>query len=187
MKNAKLSKTRRKKLSSLTLLLGLLFLSLFSWELYIRNRPTRLAFASTPQLEERSEYKEDKTPTVLKIQNAGIELPVIPASFEGNTWPTTSKGTSFLSSSTLPGDIGNTVIYGHNWSNLLGPLFKVLPGDTIKITTKDGTQFTYTVQFTQVVDPTQTYILNNTSDSRLTLYTCTGFLDTKRFVVTAFL
>lgn len=185
MRNVRLSKKRRKKLSTITLILGFLFLSIFSWELYIRNRPARLAFASTPDVEQ-TVIKEDKTPVVLKIERLSIELPIIPASFEGQKWPTTQKGVSYLTSSSLPGE-GNTVIYGHNWPNLLGGVYKIQPGDTITLITMDGTDYSYTVAFTQVVDPTQTYILNNTNDNRLTLYTCTGFLDTKRFVITGLL
>ena len=41
------------------------------------------------------------------------------------------------------------------------------------------------IEYTQVVTPDQTHILAPSDDRRVTLYTCTGFLDRKRFVVTA--
>ncbi|MBI2029367.1 sortase [Candidatus Gottesmanbacteria bacterium] len=164
------------KPSKFFLILGIFFLSLFSWELYLRNRSSRLAFASAPS--QSSSINMD-TPVIIKINSVGIELPVIPASFDGKNWPTTTKGASFIPES--------NVFYAHNWSNLFGPLAKVKPGDSIEIITKDGKTYTYTVAFTQEIEPNQTYILNQTIDSRLTLYTCIGFLDSKRFVVTAFI
>ena len=49
----------------------------------------------------------------------------------------------------------------------------------------NGEERNFLVEYTSVVDPNQTYILSQTKDKGITLYTCTGFLDTKRFVVTA--
>lgn len=176
----------KKGKSTVFLIFGIVFLLLFSWELYLRNRPSRLAFATVPSSLDYEVMSEDKTPRVIKIESVRIELPVIPASFDGKNWPTTTKGVSFISSSALPTK-GNSVFYAHNWSNLFGPLVKVKPGDTVELTTADGTRYLFTVAFTQVINPDQTYILNQTVDSRLTLYTCIGFLDSKRFVVTAFI
>lgn len=157
---------------------------MFSWELYLRSRPSRLAFASKPP---QSSNTSTDTPVVIRINSVGIELPVIPVSFDGKNWPTTNQGVSYLSSSGIIGEIGNGVFYGHNWSNLFGPLIRVKPGDNIDIITKDGKTYKYTATFTQIIEPDNTYILNPTADERLTLYTCIGFLDSKRFVVTAFL
>jgi sortase (surface protein transpeptidase) len=50
----------------------------------------------------------------------------------------------------------------------------------------DGVKKEFKVEYTATVDPSQTYIIDNTKDTRITLYTCTGFLDSKRFVVVAF-
>lgn len=49
----------------------------------------------------------------------------------------------------------------------------------------DGTTRTFTIDQTAVISPTQASVVNPTLDTRLTIYTCTGFLDTKRFVVVA--
>ena len=47
----------------------------------------------------------------------------------------------------------------------------------------NGEVIKYEVYETRTIKPTDVSILNSTSDSRLTLYTCAGFLDTARFVV----
>ena len=85
-----------------------------------------------------------------------------------------------------PWEFGNSILYSHNWSSLLGPLTKAKPGQKIIITFDNGRKEKFVVEHTQEVGPDNTEILSQTEDSRLTLHTCSGFLDTKRFFVTAF-
>ena len=92
---------------------------------------------------------------------------------------------SYLATSPLPGHKGNSILYGHNWKSLLLDLPKVKPGQSVFITNHNGTKQRFIVEYTAVVDPSQTYIIDATNDTRITLYTCTGFLDSKRFVVVA--
>ncbi|MGB2731849.1 MAG: sortase, partial [Microgenomates group bacterium] len=49
----------------------------------------------------------------------------------------------------------------------------------------NGMKRTFIVQVTANVSPDQTNVLKQSHDKRLTLYTCSGFLDTQRFVVVA--
>lgn len=114
-------------------------------------------------------------------------LPVYMAEVANNRWETTDKGISYLRSSAIPGEIGNSIFYGHNWKSILADLPTIEPGDMIVLSMDDGSALRYEVEFIQIVEPTDTNILNQSEDMRLTLYTCTGFLDSKRFVVTAIL
>jgi len=102
-------------------------------------------------------------------------------------WETTDKGVSFLDTSAIPGQLGNSIMYGHNWNSLLGNLKNVSPGQKIEIIDKNGLVTEFIVEIVQEVDPSNSDILAPTNDKRLTLYTCSGFLDSKRLVVTAFL
>ena len=95
------------------------------------------------------------------------------------------SGLSYLSSSPIPGEWGNSILYGHNWPNLFGPLKKIQKGDPVEVELSSGQTRTFEVVMTDTVTPNQTHILSKTDDVRLTLYTCTGFLDRNRFVVTA--
>ena len=73
-----------------------------------------------------------------------IDLPIYPASINGTSWETTTKGVSYLKNTPTPGEIGNSVMYGHNWTNLLGPLVRAKPGQKIEITrieTIGGTRY----------------------------------------------
>jgi len=128
--------------------------------------------------------KETTLPIQITIPSLSVRLPVIPAKYEKNSFQTTAHGVSYLSSTALPGTQGNSIFYGHNWPNLLGRLSDIRQGDEI-IVTQGNAEIIYTVVYTSVVAPNETHIQNNTTDMRLTLYTCTGFLDQKRFVATA--
>jgi len=151
-----------------------------------RRNPDRLRFDIDNIKIERAEENIDKKPVLLRIKDLGIELPIYEAEIkDNNKWPTTTEGISYLVSSPIPGEIGNSILYGHNWANLLGNLTKAKPGQIVEIIFSDWSRKIFTIANTQVVSPSQTEILKNSDDTKLTLYTCTGFLDSKRFVVTA--
>jgi len=76
-------------------------------------------------------------------------------------------------------------LYGHNWTNLLGPLVHAKPGQRIYISYADGSVSTFKIQATALVSPQDTSILAPSNDIRVTIYTCAGFMDSQRFVVTA--
>ena len=102
-----------------------------------------------------------------------------------NRWTISETGVSYLTTSAIPGQVGNSVIYGHNRNEILGDLPQVVDGDPIYVILESGDFVKYQVAETKVIQPSQVEILNQSADSRLTIYTCTGFLDTARFVVVA--
>jgi LPXTG-site transpeptidase (sortase) family protein len=162
---------------------GLVLTLVASAHLVQRYNPSRLNFSQPPIHQQSAPSKN--YPTRLIIPKTATNLPVIIAREPKVHWDTTDKGVSYLSTSPLPGMIGNTIMYGHNYTNLLAPLTYVRPGDEIIIRSSTGEQITFTVKFVTRVTPDQTNILAPTSDRRLTLYTCSGFLDRERLVVTA--
>lgn len=122
-------------------------------------------------------------PIGLVIKDLGIRLNVFPSEVKSNNWESTTQGVSYLLNSNLPGETGNSIIYGHNWPSLLGDLVNIKKGQEIDIYMSDKTVKRFIVDNILVVTPEQSSVLNKTDDKRLTVYTCTGFLDTKRFVV----
>ena len=150
------------------------------WE---RNNPNRLSFQLSRNSKTTAESAEK--PSILSVPSANIALPIIPASIADGKWEDTKQGVSYLSNSPVPGHVGNSILYGHNWPTLLGNLSKVKPGDTISVSFTSGDTKKFTVRFVTIVTPDETHILNQTDDKRLTLYTCTGWFDSKRLVVTA--
>lgn len=161
--------------------LGFFFLGFGIFLLSERLSPRTVVFAAV------QDSPKVITPTRLTISTAEIDLPVFSASIIDKQWDISREGISYLSSTPLPGRQGNSVFYGHNWHNLLGNLKKVTPGDTIVVTNNNGDQFKYIIHFVSVVSSNETHIYQNTPDYRLTIYTCTGVLDSKRLVVTAIL
>lgn len=114
-----------------------------------------------------------------------IDLPIEEMAFGTKGWQVSDTAASIASSSARPNEHGNIVIYSHNLKRLFGKLSRVRIGDTITLTTQDGEEHPYTVTHTVTVTPDQIDILKPTTSEVLTLYTCTGLFDSKRFVVQA--
>lgn len=172
-----------KFLTALGILLVVFGIFLF-WE---RTNPNRLAF-SLDSFENQNQSTNPSTssgPNKITIKDLNVNLPIIPAKIKKGDWETTKKGVSYLSDSPLPGEQGNSIMYGHNWPNLLGNLTKIKKGQKIEVTFNNGETRNFEVVNISIVEWDHTYVLNQTKDTRLTIYTCTGFLDRKRFVVTA--
>ena len=128
---------------------------------------------------------ESKKPFGLKITKANINLNVEESQIVNGNWEVSRDGVSHLNTSSIPGNDGNIVIYGHNKSNILGSLNTVKNGDEIIITTRDNEVHKYVVKSVEVVSPSRVDVINPTEKEVLTIYTCTGLLDSKRLVVKA--
>lgn len=121
----------------------------------------------------------------LKIPSLGIDLPVSEGEMKDNRWPTSTKNLIHVSTTKLPGTPGNSIIYGHNWESQLGDLDQIKVGDEIVVTLSDNSKKIFQVSEIAEVSPNQSDLLKDSIDTRLTLYTCSGFLDSKRLVVVA--
>jgi sortase (surface protein transpeptidase) len=147
-----------------------------------RNNPERLKFKGNIATATTS---AELLPIRLEIEKQNIDLTVIPARVTKNNWETTDRGVSYLVGSGIVGGIGNAVFYGHNWKSLLGNLSKIKPGDSIKVGLNNSQVENFIVEYTSIIDPTQTHILYPSNDRRITIYTCAGLFDSKRFVAVA--
>lgn len=169
--------------SKTLIFVGILFLFLGSVLYVHRLSPTRLAFAETPQV--ALMRTTSKNPLRLVIKSLSIDLPIFPAVISNNRWTTSHYGISYLATSAVPGDYGNSILYGHNWERLLGNLKNVKVGDIIEITYDDTSKRTFIISHIQIVSPSDVSILAPTNTPQITLYTCTGFLDSERLVTVA--
>ncbi len=172
----------KRLVSTLFISIGCISLLLGSFFAIQKSSASRLAFATAPVgVHETAESQA----TRIVIKSVGVSLPVSEAVIKDNTWEVSTTGVSHLQTSPAPGEKGNSIIYGHNWASLLGSLPQVKPGETITVQYADRKEKLFTVWYTAIVSPSETAIVFPTKDTRLTLYTCTGFLDSKRFVVIA--
>jgi sortase A len=89
----------------------------------------------------------------------------------------------------LPGEPGNVGLAAHR-DTFFRRLGEIQAGDKVQFVTPDGT-YLYRVESTQVVEPHDTWVLNPTDDSVLTLVTCYPFRYVgsapQRFIVRAHL
>lgn len=122
----------------------------------------------------------------IAIPSLRLNIPVYEAELQGNRWQYSTIGISHLSSTPWAGQPGNAVYYGHNWPNLLGNLYSAKIGDFLIITTSTGSDLTFVITSFETVTPDRVSVIAPTNDTRLTLFTCIGFLDSKRLIVTAF-
>lgn len=175
-----------KLISRLFILAGIVFYAFGFYNIYLKENPKQLAFDQY-QVSQSSHAENNKMPVKIAINAVGISAPVYPAKLVNNLPQTTDKGASYLTESPIPGEQGNSIIYAHNWRNLFGPLTNIQTGEEVEVTYADGTKKKFTIEYTSVVNPSDSTILAPSSDTRITLYTCTGFLDSKRFVAIAVL
>ncbi len=129
-----------------------------------------------------SEYFDPNStlPVKITINNVGINVPVKVAP----NYQFSDNEAIFIKSTQDIGG-GNSVIYAHNWDKLFGKLKKVKINDDITINLANGKQVNYRVDQIHTVPADTINILKPTTNSYLTLFTCTGFLDKDRLVVVA--
>ncbi|MCJ7550249.1 MAG: class D sortase [Anaerolineae bacterium] len=113
----------------------------------------------------------------------GVDAPVV----EGDDWESLKKGAGHYIGSANPGERGNAVISAHN--DIYGEIFRGLPelsvGDEITLQTLT-TSYTYVVEQTRIVAPTEISVMDSTSTPVLTLISCYPYrVDTHRIVVIA--
>ncbi len=119
----------------------------------------------------------------LQIPALGVDAPIV----QGDGWEQLKKGVGQHIGSADPGEKGNVVLSAHN--DIFGEIFRDLdrlkPGDEITVYTNQRA-YTYVVSESQVVEPTQVGIMENTSQPTLTLISCYPYLvDNQRIAITS--
>lgn len=124
-----------------------------------------------------------------------IEIPKIGVSkfvVEGVDPADLKKGPGRYPGTVQLGHLGNSAIAGHRttYGQPFRQLDELVAGDEIVITDLYGREFVYAVDTTMIVQPTDTWVVDNTDPTRakLTLTTChPEFSARERLVVTAYL
>lgn len=126
----------------------------------------------------------EEIPVRIIIPKLAIDIPVAESKVIDGYWELSDDKASFGLGSAFPGDLGNSVIFAHAREKLFGPLKRISLKDNIYILTKKH-YFSYEVTEVKAVYPNQIEVVAPTQDERLTLFTCSGFLDNQRLVVIA--
>jgi LPXTG-site transpeptidase (sortase) family protein len=165
------------------LTLSIICFILSTYLLWLRTVPHTVS--AHPILQADQSTQESSLPYSILLSPQGSPLPIVPMAVQNNILPTSDRGVAYLQTSPLPGNRGNSIFYGHNWPNLLGPLHTVKKGQIITIVMTDGRHLRFVVTTITTVAPGNTESIEQTEDSRVTIFTCSGFFDEKRLVVTA--
>lgn len=127
------------------------------------------------------------TPTAVAVPNVGISLPVIQGEYDAakDSWTLTDDKAQFAAMTDQPNDrAGNTFIYGHNTDPVFAKLSALKAGDIAEVKTSNNLTFRYVYTGEQIVQPTNTDILNaEPATPRLTLMTCEGIFSQTRRVM----
>ncbi len=134
---------------------------------------------------EAEEIKEGINPIQLTIDSFSINLPVISLNISEGVWEVNDEAANHLSSSAKIGEGSNIVIYGHNKWAVLGKIKDIKAGDVINLVGQDTKVYQYQVFETLTVTPEDIEHVLPTDSEQLTIYTCAGFADTKRFIIKA--
>ena len=130
------------------------------------------------------DLKDIPSDNTLVIPDIGVDTKIL----EGATESTLDKGIWRRPLTSTPDKGGNTVLTGHRFMYTSGPntfysLDKVKKGDKF-IVFWNKKEYDYEVFDTEVVEPTDISIEDNTKDPIITLYTCTPlFTSSQRLVV----
>jgi len=169
-----------KYFSLLFIAIGIIFL-LIPGIFYI-NKTIQLTYF-TPPFSRVSQSTLPK-PISLSIPQIRLSLPLETTYISHNTWGIAKNGASYLDNSARPGENGAIILYGHNTDDRFGPIRWLTKGDKITLVTSDKKVHNYVIEKTLEVSPDEVTVFEQTSET-LILYTCSGFADTKRFIVIA--
>lgn len=169
------------KNKNLSLIFGILLLLIFSvW----RYHQVRILSFNTQKL--ATVKNSNIKPIYIKSYPVGIDIEVGDTTINKGVWSILPNKASYLIDSAGIGDSGNIIIYGHNKDTILGPLRWINKGALIELTGSDQKQYKYRVEIIDTIDPNNLKYIEQKEKETLTIYTCSGFLDTKRVVAVAY-
>jgi sortase A len=105
----------------------------------------------------------------IDIPKIGLTHPI----FEGITMNNIDKGPSHWPGTAYPGEVGNAVFAGHRVtkSHPFRHIDQLVAGDVVTFTV-GGRRTVYRVTSTEIVEPSATYIVNQTPTATATLFAC---------------
>jgi LPXTG-site transpeptidase (sortase) family protein len=121
------------------------------------------------------------TPSTIRFNNTTFKLEK--GTFQYGLWPLSDSNPVYLETSGNPDQPGNIIIYGHNTPKIFGSLSLLEEGSEVTLTTNHNTSLIYKIDTVKKVFPQNVEILQQGSEERLTLFTCTGLFDSMRLVV----
>lgn len=174
----------RKHIPELVISLGILFMLANGVHSIARDRVLELGKASAlPQQHEQVVERKALPQHIFIPWNTDAEI--APAELKDGVWGVHDTKVSYLLQSARPGENGNIILYGHNKREILGNIRALKGGEPITLTSENGDIHRYKVEWVKETAPKNLEALQPTQTEVLTLYTCSGLLDSQRFIVRA--
>lgn len=158
----------------------------------VREQPE--ASGSAAAIPENQPFRLDKqflqpqsaaqSPLRVVIPSLSIDLSVRESKIVNGFWEVSETTASHGLGSAYPGQNGNIVVFAHARERLFLPLRNIKNDATVYILTSDSWH-RYRVTATKLVAPADVTVIAPTEEETLTLFTCSGFMDSKRLIVTA--
>ncbi len=162
---------------------GIILLALSLTHFYLQRRALTLSRSQVTDYLSTS-VTRPAVPSQISIQWF-IDTPIESMSLTNGIWGVSAEKASYLIQSARPGEHGNIIVYGHNTRKILGNIRALKGGETVLVTTSDAVVHRYRVSRLVEVEPSEVSLLQATTTETLTLYTCSGLFDSKRFIVQA--
>ena len=129
-------------------------------------------------------YPRVTAPLRIVVDKIKVDAPVVEMGLDGNgvpQVPLNGQDVAWYNFSTKPGAGSNAVFAGHiNWAGSIGAfgrLDQLAAGDTVRLISDNGRQFTYEVFANYAVDPEDPEslkVMSPTPTDTVTLITCSG-------------
>ena len=149
------------------------------------GRPDRSLWAPGRIADYEASLKADLPPVlgILEVPSVGLKVPV----YSTDTELTMDRGAGVIDGMAYPHEPGNIGIAGHR-DGYFRVLKDVQVGDSLALQTLEGPK-EFTIDSVQVVEITDTHLLQDTDDQTVTLVTCYPFYFVghapQRYIVTA--
>jgi len=152
--------------------------------LYAENQQVLSADQLARLPEVANVHHNAEAPVLISIPQADIAVEVVPGAVHNGIWSIAPVG-NYLVSSGLPGEGSNIVLYGHNNRAVFGNLDKVEVGSVVLLVDQEGARHEYEIYNKYSTSPDDDEPLQPGLRETVTIYTCTGFLDSRRLIVQA--
>ncbi|MEN8253023.1 MAG: sortase [Patescibacteria group bacterium] len=129
---------------------------------------------------------EQINPVNISFPSDNKKIPIESAHIINGNWQTSNITATHLITSSGLGGGGNIVIYGHNTKNIFRSLKNIKVDEKISLESADNKIYEYQIQEIKEVTPEEVSDVQPTDYEVLTIYTCTGWLDSRRLIVKAY-
>lgn len=180
--------SKKSRLFNLVLILAAFIgISLILTGWYLDYRKKILSFYITPVVSENSpEDSRTSIPVSIKIADSDVNVTIKETDISDGVWEIAEGSANYLKTSARPGGGGNVIIYGHNKDEIFGNIIdRSKVGQVIEIGTNGGGTHLYKIEAVEKVKPDYIETVLPTDYEVLTVYTCSGILNSERVVLKA--